>query len=191
MLAYSSIAHAGYLLVGLVAASAAGKAAILFYLVAYASRTSARSACSRRSRRPTVRTTTSGTSPGCRHERPGLAALLTVFLLSLGGFPPTVGFVAKWYIFNAAVQEDLIALAVLGVLTSVVSVFFYLRIVVQMYMTDERAPGHRPALTRSPPSGSRSRSWPCSISACCRAAAVDRGRVGRVDLLTYVGHVGL
>ena len=75
---------------------------------------------------------------GLWNERPGLAALLTVFLLSLGGFPPTVGFIAKWYIFNAAVQENLIALAVLGVLTSVVSVFFYLRIVVMMYMTDEQ-----------------------------------------------------
>ena len=75
-----------------------------------------------------------------------MAGLLTVFLLSLGGFPPTVGFVAKWYIFNAAVQENLIALAILGVLTSVVSVFFYLRIVVQMYMTDEDAPGHRPTV---------------------------------------------
>jgi NADH-quinone oxidoreductase subunit N len=78
------------------------------------------------------------------HERPGLAALLTVFLLSLGGFPPTVGFIAKWYIFSAAVQEGLIALAVLGVLTSVIAVFFYLRIVVLMYMSDETAPGHRP-----------------------------------------------
>ncbi len=75
-----------------------------------------------------------------------LAALLTVFLLSLGGFPPTAGFVAKWYIFNAAVQQNLIALAVLGVLTSVVSVFFYLRIVVVMYMSEEDAPGLRPAL---------------------------------------------
>ena len=83
---------------------------------------------------------------GLWHERPGLAALLTVFLLSLAGFPPTVGFIGKWYIFNAAVQENLIALAVLGVLTSVVSVFFYLRIVVMMYMTDEKAPGHRPAV---------------------------------------------
>jgi NADH-quinone oxidoreductase subunit N len=81
------------------------------------------------------------------NDRPGLAALLTVFLLSLGGFPPTVGFVGKWYIFNAAVQENLIGLAILGVLTSVVSVFFYLRIVVQMYMTEERAPGHRPVVS--------------------------------------------
>jgi NADH-quinone oxidoreductase subunit N len=81
-------------------------------------------------------------------ERPGMAALLTVFLLSLAGFPPTVGFVAKYAIFNAAVQEGLIALAVLGVLTSVISVFFYLRIVVMMYMTDERAAGHRPMAPR-------------------------------------------
>ncbi len=128
MLAYSSIAHAGYLLVGLVAASAAGKAAVLFYLVAYAAHQS------RRVRRAggavhtaTGRTRTSATSPGCGTSVRGWRRLLTVFLLSLGGFPPTVGFVAKWYIFNAAIQEHLIALAVLGVLTSVVSVFFYLR----------------------------------------------------------------
>ncbi|OGW29632.1 MAG: hypothetical protein A2X56_09525 [Nitrospirae bacterium GWC2_57_13] len=83
---------------------------------------------------------------GLGQDRPWLAGLLTVFLLSLGGFPPTVGFVAKWYIFNAAMQEHMVALAVLGVLTSVVSVFFYLRIVVMMYMVDEPAEGRRPAV---------------------------------------------
>jgi NADH-quinone oxidoreductase subunit N len=144
MLAYSSIAHAGYLLLGLVAANEAGKAAILFYLAAYAvSNLGAFGVLAALSTadRPhdDVRDFT-----GLWQERPGLAGMLTVFLLSLGGFPPTVGFVAKWYIFNAAVQADLIALAVLGVLTSVVSVFFYLRIVVQMYMAEERAPGRRP-----------------------------------------------
>jgi NADH-quinone oxidoreductase subunit N len=146
MLAYSSIAHAGYLLVGLVAANAAGKAAILFYLVAYA--------VTNLGAFGVLAALTTNDRPhddvrdfaGLWHERPGLAALMTVFLLSLGGFPPTVGFIGKWYIFNAAVQEGLIALAVLGVLTSVVSVFFYLRIVVMMYMTDEQAPGHRPAV---------------------------------------------
>ncbi len=146
MLAYSSIAHAGYLLVGLVAANTAGKAAILFYLVAYA--------VTNLGAFGVLAALTTNDRPhddirdfaGLGHERPGLAALLTVFLLSLGGFPPTVGFVAKWYIFNAAVQENLIALAILGVLTSVVSVFFYLRIVVQMYMTEEKAPGHRPGV---------------------------------------------
>jgi NADH-quinone oxidoreductase subunit N len=61
---------------------------------------------------------------------------MTVFLLSLGGFPPTAGFIGKWYIFSAAVEEGHYWLAIIGVLTSVVSVFFYLRIVVMMYMTE-------------------------------------------------------
>jgi NADH-quinone oxidoreductase subunit N len=61
---------------------------------------------------------------------------MTIFLLSLGGFPPLAGFIGKWYIFAAAVQEGHYTLAIIGVLTSVVSVFFYLRIVVMMYMTE-------------------------------------------------------
>jgi NADH-quinone oxidoreductase subunit N len=144
MLAYSSIAHAGYLLIGIVAANDAGKAAILFYLVAYAVTNLGAFGVLAALSTPDRPHEDIRDFAGLWHERPGLAAMLTVFLLSLGGFPPTVGFVAKWYIFNAAVQEHLIGLAVLGVLTSVVSVFFYLRVVVQMYMTDERAPGHRP-----------------------------------------------
>jgi NADH-quinone oxidoreductase subunit N len=64
-----------------------------------------------------------------------LAALMTIFLLSLGGFPPMAGFIAKWYVFSAAVKAGYVWLAIIGVLTSVVSVFFYLRIVVMMYMT--------------------------------------------------------
>ena len=146
MLAYSSIAHAGYLLIGIIAADTAGKAAVLFYLASYALTNlgafGVLSALATDERpHDDIRD-----FAGLWHDRPGLAALLTVFLLSLGGFPPTVGFVAKWYIFNAAVQQNLIALAVLGVLTSVVSVFFYLRVVVQMYMADERAPGVRPSV---------------------------------------------
>ena len=144
MLAYSSIAHAGYLLVGLVAANSAGKAAILFYLVAYAHHEPRRV---RRPGRALDERSSARRRAGVRGvvaRAAGLAALLTVFLLSLGGFPPTVGFIAKWYIFSAAVQEGLIALAVIGVLTSVIAVFFYLRIVVLMYMSDETAPGNRP-----------------------------------------------
>jgi NADH-quinone oxidoreductase subunit N len=145
MLAYSSIAHAGYMLLGILAANTAGKAAILFYVVAYAVTNlgafGVLAALSTNDRpHDDVRD-----FAGLWTERPGMAALLTVFLLSLGGFPPTAGFIAKWYIFNSAVQQGLISLAVLGVLTSVVSVFFYLRIVVMMYMTDDHAPGQRPA----------------------------------------------
>jgi NADH-quinone oxidoreductase subunit N len=68
---------------------------------------------------------------------------MTVCLLSLGGLPPTVGFIGKWYIFSAAVSAGYYGLAIIGVLTSVVSVFFYLRIVVQMYMAEPiGAPAH-------------------------------------------------
>ena len=148
LLAYSSIAHAGYLLLGIIAASTAGKAAILFYLVAYA--------VTNLGAFGVLAVLTTNDRPhddirdfaGLAREKPGLAALLTVFLLSLGGFPPTVGFIAKWYIFAAAVEAGYVTLAIIGVLTSVISVFFYLRIVVQMYMAEETAPGHRPETPR-------------------------------------------
>ncbi len=146
MLAYSSIAHAGYLLLGLVAANAAGKTAILFYVVGYAVTTlgafGVLAALSTHDRpHDDVRD-----FAGLGRERPGLAAILTIFLLSLGGFPPTVGFIAKWAVFGAAVQAGQYALAVIGVLTSVVSVFFYFKIIVMMYMSPDRAPNHRPAV---------------------------------------------
>ena len=64
---------------------------------------------------------------------------MTIFLLSLGGFPPTAGFIAKWYIFSAAIGSGYYGLAIIGVLSSVVSVFFYLRIVVMMYMSERDA----------------------------------------------------
>jgi NADH:ubiquinone oxidoreductase subunit 2 (subunit N) len=72
-------------------------------------------------------------------DAPALAALMTVCLLSLGGLPPTAGFIGKWYIFSAAVSAGYYWLAIIGVLTSVVSVFFYLRVVVMMYMADRQA----------------------------------------------------
>ncbi len=136
MLAYSSIAHGGYLLVGLVAANQMGKAAILFYLLAYAVTNLAAFGViallgSRDAPNDELRDYT-----GLWHARPALAALMTVCLLSLGGLPPTAGFIGKWYIFSAAVSAGYYGLAVIGVLTSVVSVFFYLRVVVMMYMAD-------------------------------------------------------
>jgi NADH-quinone oxidoreductase subunit N len=136
MLAYSSIAHAGYLLLGIIATTDTGKAAVLFYLLAYAvSNLGALGIVA-----------LLGTSQhshdelrdfaGLWRSRPGLAGLMTIFLLSLGGFPPMAGFIGKWYIFAAAVERGHYWLAIIGVLTSVVSVFFYLRIVVMMYMTE-------------------------------------------------------
>jgi len=147
MLAYSSIAHAGYLLVGIVAGNQTGKAAVLFYLVSYAfTNLGAFGVVAVLGTRDHAHDELSDFA-GLWQRRPALAGLMTVFLLSLGGFPPTAGFVGKWYLFNAAVQQGEYALAIIGVLSSVVSVFFYLRIVVMMYMTDQPAGERRaPAL---------------------------------------------
>ncbi len=73
---------------------------------------------------------------------------MTIFLLSLGGFPPLGGFIAKWYVFTAAMEAGYSWLAIIGVLTSVVSVFFYLRIIVMMYMTPPASPVAIPAVPR-------------------------------------------
>ncbi|MFN8059611.1 MAG: NADH-quinone oxidoreductase subunit N [Vicinamibacterales bacterium] len=139
MLAYSSIAHAGYLLIGLIAATNVGKAAILFYLLSYAVTNVGAfgvMALLSTEERPYEELKDFG---GLWHTRPGMAALMTVFLLSLGGVPPLAGFVGKWYVFAAAIERGDYWLAIIGVLTSVISVFYYLRVVVSMYMTDAKA----------------------------------------------------
>ena len=136
MLAYSSIAHGGYLLVGLVAANDVGKAAILFYLLAYSvTNLAAFGAIALLGTRDRGNDELHDYA-GLWHAQPALAALITVCLLSLGGLPPTAGFIGKWYIFQAAVGAGYYWLAIIGVLTSVISVFFYLRVVVMMYMSE-------------------------------------------------------
>jgi NADH-quinone oxidoreductase subunit N len=149
MLAYSSIAHAGYLLVGLVAANTTGKAAVLFYLAAYAVTNLGAFGVvallgTRDDGHDEVRD-----FAGLWNRRPGVAALMAVFMLSLGGFPMTAGFIGKWYIFAAAVSEGFYWLAIIGVLTSVISVFFYLRIVVMMFMTEGPAGATVPVISRA------------------------------------------
>jgi NADH-quinone oxidoreductase subunit N len=146
MLAYSSIAHGGYLLVALVSGSGVGAASILFYLVVYAvTNLGAFAVIALLSTRQAPMEHLDDYK-GLWYSSPVMAGVLTVFLLSLGGFPPTAGFVAKWYVFSAAVRAGQYSLAIIGVLTSVVSVFFYLRIVVMMYMSD-RAEGAAPIET--------------------------------------------
>jgi NADH-quinone oxidoreductase subunit N len=139
MLAYSSIAHGGYLLVGLVAGNDVGKAAILFYLAAYAvTNLGAFGIIALLGSRDRANDDLRDYA-GLWYSHPMLATLMTIFLLSLGGFPPTAGFIAKWYVFSAAVGAGYYGLAIIGVLSSVVSVFFYLRIVVMMYMSERDA----------------------------------------------------
>jgi NADH-quinone oxidoreductase subunit N len=136
MLAYSSIAHAGYIFLGIIATTATGKAAVLFYLLAYAVTNIGAFGIIALLGTPQNEHDELRDFAGLWTSRPGLAALMTIFLLSLGGFPPTAGFIGKWYIFAAAVERGYYWLAIIGVLSSVVSVFFYLRIVVMMYMTE-------------------------------------------------------
>ena len=148
MLAYSSIAHGGYLLVALVAANDIAKQSLLFYLLTYA--------ITNIGAFGVIALLDNADQPndevrdyaGLWYQHPALATLMTVFLLSLGGFPPLAGFVAKWYVFSAAVAAGYNRLAIIGVLTSVVSVFFYLRIVVMMYMTTSETETRFPPVPR-------------------------------------------
>jgi NADH-quinone oxidoreductase subunit N len=136
MLAYSSIAHAGYLMMAMAAGNEMGKGAILFYLLTYAlTSVGAFGVTALVATRDGAGDDLSDYA-GLGTRQPLLACLMTIFLLSLGGFPPTAGFIGKWYLFSAAVGAGDYGLAIIGVLTSVVSVYFYLRIVVMMYMSD-------------------------------------------------------
>jgi NADH-quinone oxidoreductase subunit N len=146
LLAYSSIAHGGYLLVALLSANDVGKGAVLFYLLTYAITNIGAFgviALLDNADRPNDQVSDYA---GLWDAHPALAALMTIFLLSLGGFPPMAGFIAKWYVFSAAVKGGYTGLAIIGVLTSVISVFFYLRIVVMMYMTPSDKPAQFPAI---------------------------------------------
>ena len=149
MLAYSSIAHGGYLLVALVAGNSAGKASILFYLLVYAVTNLGAFAIIALLGTRDKPIEQLDDYKGLWYSRPCASFMLTVFLLSLGGFPPTAGFVAKWYVFTAAVSAGEYSLAIVGLLTSVVSVFFYLRVVVMMYMSGQVEGEEAPPLPRT------------------------------------------
>jgi len=134
MLAYSSIAHAGYVLVALAAQSEIGTAAAMFYLAAYAfMNVGAFAVVSYISRRG-ERFVNIEDFKGLGEKQPMTAAMLTIFLLSLIGVPLTGGFFGKFYIFKAALESHLVWLTVLGLLNSAVAAYYYLRILVMMYM---------------------------------------------------------
>jgi NADH-quinone oxidoreductase subunit N len=149
LLAYSSIAHAGYLMSALVAAPALATEAILFYLVAYAAVNLGAfgviAALSKGGEEPARLADLAGLA----ERRPALAAAFTVFLVSLTGIPVTAGFVGKFYLFGAAVASGFTLLAIVGVLASVLSAYYYLRIVVAMYMEEAVGEDRWAALTPS------------------------------------------
>ncbi len=150
MLAYSSIAHAGYILVALVAGST-GVSAAVFYFAAYTFMNLAAFGGVIALGQGNRERLTFAELSGAAQQKPWAAAALAIALLSLSGFPPFAGFVAKFFVFGAAVNAGYVWLAVIGVLNSLISVYYYLGPVVRMYMSPpaegwEAAPSRTPVL---------------------------------------------
>jgi len=136
MLAYSSIAHAGYVAVAFATSSVPGMSAALFYLLAYSVMNLGAFTIITVLSRSEDKLVNISDYAGLGTKRPGLAALLSLFLLSLAGVPGTVGFAGKFFIFRAALESRLLWLTIIGVLTTVVSFYYYLYVIVQMYMRE-------------------------------------------------------
>jgi len=156
LLAYSSIAHAGYLLIGVVVGGTIGLSAILFYLLCYTfMNLGAFGMVS-----VLERADNSGSSlndiRGLWYRQPLLAGLLAFFMLALAGFPPMAGFAAKYYMFYAALQGGHPELLIIGVLASVLGMYYYLRVIAAMFMEREAVPAAAtPATTPAPVPGKR------------------------------------
>ncbi len=133
LMAYSSIGHMGYVLIGLAAGTPVGIRGVLIYLVTYVFMNAGTFACILAMRRKGVALEKISDLSGLGKTDPVLAMWLAVFMFSMAGIPPFSGFWGKYFIFTAAVQSGLWALAVIGVLTSVIGAFYYIRIIKVMY----------------------------------------------------------
>jgi NADH-quinone oxidoreductase subunit N len=133
ILAYSSIAHAGYLLVAILAQD---NSSLVFYLTVYLFMNMGAFAAIIALSKKDKEYLELEDYAGIGFKYPWIGATFTIFLLSLAGFPPTGGFLAKFYVFSSAVKQGLVPLVIIGVLASLISVFYYLRIVVYMYMRE-------------------------------------------------------
>jgi NADH-quinone oxidoreductase subunit N len=137
MLAYSSIAHAGYVLIGLIAGSTRGVTAALIYLMVYAFMQLGAFAVITMLRREDAVGDELKDLNGLYFRRPFAAVAMLFFMLSLGGVPPTAGFMGKFWLFSAAIESGYVWLAVIGVLNSAISLYYYVRIVVFMWLKTE------------------------------------------------------
>ncbi len=145
LLAYSGIGHAGFILLGVIPNNGRGMTAAVFYLAAYAVMNFGAFAVLTALAARGEETADLQFFSGLAWRQPGLAAAMAIFLLSLAGFPPTVGFLAKLLVFQASIEAHLWPPVVIGILASVVSIFYYLRVVVSMFAAPayERPPGQR------------------------------------------------
>jgi NADH-quinone oxidoreductase subunit N len=139
MLAYSSISHAGYILIGLAAGTPVGVAGVVFYLTVYTFMNLAAFGIISLIEGENDTNLDINSYAGLGSKNPVLAAMLAIIMFSLAGIPPLAGFFAKYYVFIAAIKSNLTWLAILGIISSVISVYFYLRIVVLMYFKEPEA----------------------------------------------------
>ena len=144
LMAYSSIGHVGFALIGLAAGSAEGVRGVLIYLAIYVAMNIGTFACILCMRRKTGMVENISDLSGLSKTNPLMALALAVFMFSMAGIPPLGGFFGKFYVFIAAVNAELYALAVIGVLASVVGAFYYLRIIKVMYFDDAAEPFEGP-----------------------------------------------
>jgi len=142
MLAYSSIAHAGYLLIGVVAGTSRGISAMLIYLAVYSFMQLGAFAVVVLMRRHDIIGDELKDLSGLYLRQPFAAFAMLIFMLSLGGIPPTAGFMGKFWLFSAAIDAGYVWLAVIGVLNSAISLYYYVRVVVFMYLKKEIAGSH-------------------------------------------------
>ncbi len=136
MLAYSSIAHAGYMLIGFAAASELGMSGVMFYIVAYGFMNIGAFGVLSMTEYGENKNLTFDEFKGLATRKPFVAALMAIFMFSLSGIPPFAGFFGKYYIFLAAIQEGYTWLAIVGVLASVIGVYYYIRVIIYMYFYD-------------------------------------------------------
>ena len=184
MLAYSSIAHAGYILMTLVAAGKSSLAdfaasAVLFYLIAYAFTNLGTWAIVISVEKEDGRGNLITDFAGLGKRRPGLALAMALFMLSLTGLPPTMGFVGKFYVFRAALEADYFWLALVGVITSLISAYYYLRVIVVMWMRD------------GPGMAQTTRSLNVTVALCALATLAFGLLPGPVMTLVHVSLLGL
>ena len=139
MLAFSSISHAGYILMAVIAKSSLSSSSMLFYMLTYTFMTFGIFGIVIILGRKGEENLEIKNYSGLAYKHPIIALSMTIFLLSLGGLPPFAGFVAKFYLFSAAIQEGLLTLVIIAVLNSAISFYYYLKVVVFMYMKEPEA----------------------------------------------------
>lgn len=137
LLAYSAIAHTGYLMIGMLVGPKVGYSSILLYMVPYAVMNIGAFAILGMISGKLDETCRVENLAGLGYRHPYLAAALTIFMLSLAGLPPTGGFIAKYFLFSAALEAGEVSIALIAIVTSLVSVYYYIRVVIFMYMKEE------------------------------------------------------